>query len=45
MVPPGLHKSSINEGEIYETWLKSKGQVEYMDRVYNLHGGLAEKKE
>jgi hypothetical protein len=32
---PDLHKSSINEGEFYETYLKAKNRVEYLEeKVY-----------
>jgi len=38
MIQPELYKSSSNEGEFYETWLKAKGRVEYMEeKVYKLH--------
>lgn len=37
MITPHLQKSAVNEGAFYETWLKAKGNAEYMDRVYKLH--------
>jgi len=37
MIEPDLQRSAVNEGAFYETWLKAKGRVEYMEKVYKLH--------
>jgi len=38
MIEPELFKSITNEGEFYQTYLKAKKRVEYMDEsVYKLH--------
>ena len=38
MLEPELFKSSINEGEFYPTYLRSRNRVEYMEeKVYKLH--------
>jgi hypothetical protein len=38
MLKPELQKSSANEAEFYETWLKDKRRAEYMEeKVYKLH--------
>ena len=35
---PELFKSSINEGEFYQTYLRARNRVEYMDeKVYKMH--------
>lgn len=37
-IEPELFKSAINPGEFYQTWLRARGRVEYMEeKVYKLH--------
>jgi hypothetical protein len=37
VIEPELWKSSINEGEFYQTWLRAKNRKEYMEeKVYKL---------
>ena len=38
VIQPDLFKSSINEGELYPTYLKATKRKEYLEeRVYKLH--------
>jgi len=38
IIEPELFKSSINEGEFYQTYLRARKRVEYMDeKVYKMH--------